>query len=49
MIARGALECAVGIVYLLREIVTFRQAGFGIIAAGLFSAAYLYFYPRAET
>jgi hypothetical protein len=48
-IARGALECAVGIVYLLRGIVTFRQAGVGIILAGLFAAAYLIFYPRSET
>ena len=48
-IARGALECAVGIVYLLRGIVSFRQAGVGIILAGLFAAAYLIFYPRSET
>ena len=48
-IARGALECAVGIVYLLRGVVSFRQAGVGIILAGLFAAAYLIFYPRAET
>ena len=48
-IARGALECAVGIVYLLRGIVTFRQAGVGIILAGLFAASYLIYYPRAET
>lgn len=48
-IARGALECGVGIIYLLRGIVTFRQAGIGIILAGLFALAYLIFYPRAET
>jgi hypothetical protein len=48
-IARGALECAVGILYLLRGIVTFRQAGLGIILAGLFAVAYLCFYPRVET
>jgi hypothetical protein len=48
-IARGALECAVGLVYLLRGIVSFRQAGVGIILAGLFAATYLIFYPRAET
>ena len=47
-IARGALEFAVGVVYLLRDIVSFRQAGLGIILAGLFAAAYLIFYPRAE-
>ena len=45
-IARGALEFGVGLVYLLRGIVTFRQAGFGIILAGLFALAYLLFYPR---
>jgi hypothetical protein len=45
-IARGALEFGVGIVYLLRGIVTFRQAGLGIILAGLFALAYLVFYPR---
>lgn len=48
-IARGALEFAVGIVYLLRGIVSFRQAGLGIILAGLFALAYLLFYPRAQT
>jgi len=48
-IARGALEFGVGIVYLFRGVTTFRQAGIGIILAGLFAAAYLIFYPRAET
>jgi hypothetical protein len=48
-IARGALQAGVGIIYLLRGIVTFRQAGLGIILAGLFALAYLIFYPRAET
>src|SRR6266404_7529410 len=48
-IARGALQAGVGIIYLLRGIVTFRQAGVGIILAGLFALAYLMFYPRAET
>jgi hypothetical protein len=47
-IARGALEFGVGIIYLFRGIVTFRQAGLGIILAGLFALAYLIFYPRAE-
>jgi hypothetical protein len=48
-IARGALEFAVGIVYLLRGIVSFRQAGLGIILAGLFALVYLLFYPRTQT
>jgi len=48
-IARGALECGVGIVYLFRGTVTFRQAGLGVILAGLFALAYLLFYPRAKS
>jgi len=48
-IARGALEFGVGIIYMFRGVTTFRQAGIGIILAGLFAAAYLIFYPRAET
>ena len=47
-VARGALECGVGITYLARGIVTFRQAGAGIVLAGLFALAYLIFYPRAQ-
>ena len=46
-IARGGLECAVGIIYLARGIVTFQQAGFGIIVAALISLAYLALYPRS--
>ena len=46
-IARGALECALGLVYLARGIVTFQQAGFGIIVAALISLAYVVLYPRA--
>lgn len=48
-IARGALECGVGIVYLCRGVTTFRQAGVGIILAGLMALAYYLFYPRSET
>jgi hypothetical protein len=47
-IVRGALECGVGIIYLVRGVVTFRQAGLGTIAAGLFAIAYLVLYPRPE-
>ena len=43
-IARGALECALGLVYLVRGIVTFQQAGFGIIVAGLMALAYVALY-----
>ena|SRR5438874_10373 len=45
-IARGALECAVGLIYLARGTVTFRQAGFGIVVAALMALAYLALYPR---
>ncbi|HTE19066.1 MAG TPA: hypothetical protein VK689_11885, partial [Armatimonadota bacterium] len=33
-IARGALECLLGLFYVARGIVTFQQAGFGIVLAG---------------
>jgi len=33
-------------VYLARGIVTFQQAGFGIIVAALISTAYIVLYPR---
>jgi len=45
-IARGAIECLLGLVYLARGTVTFRQAGFGIIVAALISIAYIVLYPR---
>lgn len=45
-IARGALECVLGLVYLARGTVTFQQAGFGILVAALISVAYLVLYPR---
>ena len=48
-IARGALEFGIGIIYLFRGVTTFRQAGIGIILAGLFALAYYIFYPRTET
>jgi hypothetical protein len=44
-IARGALECLLGLVYLARGFVTFQQAGFGIIVAGLMALAYGFLYP----
>ena len=47
-IARGALECGVGIIYLVRGIVTFRQAGVGTIIAGLIAIAYLVLYLRSN-
>src|SRR5437773_11664266 len=45
-IARGALECALGAVYLARGAVTWQQAGVGIVVAALITVAYLVFYPR---
>ena len=45
-IARGALECVVGLVYLARGIVSFQQAGLGIILPGVLALAYLVLYPR---
>jgi hypothetical protein len=45
-IARGALECLLGFVYLARGIVSFQQAAFGIIVAACISIAYLVLYPR---
>lgn len=45
-IARGALECVLGMVYLAQGIVTFHQAGLGIVIAALMSTAYLILYPR---
>jgi hypothetical protein len=45
-IARGALECFLGTICLVRGIVTFQQAGAGIIVAGLMALAYVVLYPR---
>jgi hypothetical protein len=45
-IGRGVLECIVGIVYLTQGIVTFRQAGVGIIVAAAIALAYIVLYPR---
>jgi hypothetical protein len=45
-IGRGALECLLGIIYLVRGTVTFRQAGLGVLVAALISVAYIALYPR---
>ena len=45
-IARGALECALGAVYLARGIVTVQQAGLGLLITALIPIAYLALYPR---
>src|SRR5262245_5672456 len=44
-IARGALECVLGLVYLSRGIVTWQQAAVGIIIAALITIAYIALYP----
>ena len=45
-IIRGALECALGIVYLVRGTITLQQAGLGTLVAGLLAVAYVVLYPR---
>jgi hypothetical protein len=45
-IARGAIELIVGAVYLARGVITFQQAGFGLIAAALVTIGYVALYPR---
>jgi hypothetical protein len=45
-IARGVLECLLGLVSVGRGIVTPQQAGAGIVVAGCIAAAYLVLYPR---
>jgi hypothetical protein len=47
-IARGALECMFGIVAVVRGVVTWPQAGLGIILCGLIAAAYLALYPQSR-
>jgi len=48
-IVRGLLECLVGIIFITRGVTTFRQAGLGILLAGVISLAYIAFYPRQST
>src|SRR5262245_53192256 len=45
-IARGVLECVLGLVYVFRGVVTWPQSMFGIAVAALMSIAYLALYPR---
>jgi hypothetical protein len=48
-IARGSLEFILGAVYLARGVVTWPQAAFGIVAAGIITVAYAILYPRHYT
>lgn len=45
-IARGTLEWVLGLVYWQTGVVTFAQAGFGIVVAAIITVAYLVAYPR---
>ncbi len=47
-IARGGLEVIFGAVCVLRNVVTWQQAAFGILAAAFIAAAYAVLYPRKE-
>lgn len=46
-IARGSLECLLGVTYLARGIVTWQQAAFGLISAAVITGAYIALYPRS--
>ena len=48
-IARGVLECVLGLFYLVHGIITWPQGAFGIIAAAFISVAYLLLYPRRSS
>jgi len=48
-IARGALEFLLGLYYVSQHLVTFRQAGVGIIVAGLIAVGYSILYPRRRS
>jgi hypothetical protein len=45
-IARGVLECLLGVVYLARGVVSWQQAAFGIVTAAVIAGAYAALYPR---
>jgi hypothetical protein len=47
-IARGALECLLGLVFLVRGLVGFPQAGFGIVTGAVVALVYVALYPRGE-
>jgi len=47
-IARGALECVLGLVYLAVGTVSWQQASFGIVTAAIISGAYIVLYPRGS-
>ncbi len=48
-IARGVLECLLGLFYLAQGIVTWQQSAFGIFVAAFVSLAYSVLYPRRSS
>ena len=48
-IARGVLECVLGLFYVAHGIITWQQGAFGIVAAAFISVAYLLLYPRRDS
>ena len=44
-IVRGALECAFGFIVLAHHMVTWNQAAFGTIVAGVIAVGYVILYP----
>ena len=47
-IARGVLEVVFGAICVVRGVVTWEQASFGIFTAVFIAAAYVFMYPRRE-
>lgn len=45
-IARGALECVIGVIYMARGVVEFQQAGLGIVVGAIVAVGYAALYPR---
>ena len=45
-IARGAIEFVLGVIYVMRGVVSWQQAAFGVIAAAVITLAYIVLYPR---
>ena len=47
-IVRGALECVFGILVIRQNLVTWHQAAFGTIVAGVIAVGYIFLYPETE-
>jgi hypothetical protein len=48
-IARGLLECVLGLYYAGTGVISFRQGAFGMITAGLIAIGYIVLYPRQQS